>query len=185
MAIAEGTYPALRLNRTVPVILAPPAVVGGQATPPNTRTFGFLLTATAGNRTTASSPILHGPAIVRSIHIAKGAAAVQQLTWELGVAQLGISEVNVPALTTTRPWRPLFERIANPAGGDPAQRLGDGALDQQASLTEDAELGIVVLDGQFFLTVTVLSMGGAQTADIRGHILVLESVSPAALANFL
>jgi hypothetical protein len=185
MAIDPGTYPSARVDRSgpQPAILA--QTPGETLTqPPVTHVFPFAIDASANNRSSVSSRRLYGPAVIRGFHASKGGSAAGTQGFGLGKAANSVSETNV-ANTTPFPFTPLFEGL--PGTGSATSSPGGtvAILDQQPSLLTDADdLGIIILDAEFFLVVYIAS-GTTGGDDFHGYVTLLERVSPQALANFL
>lgn len=185
MAIDAGTFPRPRTQRAGPtptsLAIAPDA---GPAAPPRTRIFPFSIDADANTRTSTSSPLIKGPAIIRAAHVVKGGAASGLQGWGLGKATTAIEEANVPNATAF-PFQRLFEGLPNPTGV-PASPGGTTLTnDMQGAVLQDADdLGIIVLDKEFHLVIYV-SIANVAGNVFAGYVVVLEEVSPEALRNFL
>lgn len=185
MAVEAGTFPAPRRNRTGPT---PPTLAAGApgavAAPPTTRIFPFSIAAAANTRTSTSTPRLRGPAIIRAVHVAKGGAAGGIQGWGLGIAATTIEEASV-ANSVARPFRGIFEGLPNPTGVAASPGSTTVVNDLQGAVLQDADdLGIIVLDAEFFLVVYV-SVANVVGNVFGGYVTVLEQVSAQALANFL
>lgn len=185
MALDPATYPRLRRQRAGPTPTAlVPTAPGAPAAPPRTRIFPFSIDADANTRTSVSSPRLKGPAIVRAVHVAKGGAAGGLQGWGLGVAANAIEEGNV-ANAVAKPFRTIFEGLPNPTGVSASPGNTTLVNDLQGAVLQDADdLGLIILDAEFFLVVYV-SIAGVGGNVFGGYVVVLEQVSPQALANFL
>lgn len=185
MAIDELTYPQPVVNRQGPSVGvgAPPG--SAPAAPPRTRVIWFETSATAGNRGSAASARINGPAIIKSIAYGKsGATDTATQALELGKALTPVNEVNVPR-ATTKPYTPLIEAPVTTQAILVAPYNGLPAMSSEAPLSwGPAQLDIVVLDPQFHLLFVAYN-ASAGTISFRGFVVVLEGVSPAALANFL
>jgi hypothetical protein len=178
---AAIVYPKARPDRGA---FFGPDTGAAAAPPPQTRVFPFTLAANANTRTSVSSPIMHGPAIIRGLHFSKGGAASGLQGPGLGKSVVAVSENSV-AVTTPAPFTKLFEGLDSPSGSAGAADDATAIADMQASLLTDADnLGIVVTDPEWRLVVYVAS-GAVGAAVIQGYVTVLEGVSPEALANFL
>jgi len=186
MAVTPGTYPAPRTNRNVPPLVVGQAPSAGLApAPPTSRTLVFDMNSAANSRTTRSSARIRGPALIRAITLVKGGTATNLRQLELGVSDTSVSEENV-ALTTTRPWRPLFERVSDGSTPLSGSAFAMTHIDLQASEQgSHVELGIPVIDSEFFLTITLWNNAGGVADSVEGVISILEAVSAEALANFL
>lgn len=184
MAIATGSYPRARLTRPGPIPTSLAPVPGGVVIPPTLTVLTIQIGTNAGTRSTRSSRKLYGPALLKSYNITLGGAASGQQAIELGVAASAITETNV-GNNVTRGWRPLLETLNTGMPGDNADRVGFPEADFVAgAFARNDNANIVILDAEFFLTVTNWSAGGG--ADVfAGHVVIAEKVSPEILANFL
>ncbi len=183
MAESQTFYPRPRLKRPGPTprsVTAAPAA----AAAPTSHVIPFRLKAAVNTRSCGSSGKLRGPAIVTGIHMTKGGAAVGSTGLEVGKSATPITEANVAA-SATRAWTPLYDtRVVAGTIAVPGGEV-DESIDFQTSLyQDDTNLGIVILDAEFYLVIVTYS-GGAGSNEIAGHVTLLEQVSPQALANFL
>ena len=185
MALAPGTFPAPRLVRPGPASTTlKAAAVAAVPTPPTSRIFSFRLTTGDTTRSTRSSTRIKGPAIIRGVSFSIGGGAIGTRWLELGKAAQAVTEAGV-ALTTLKPYTALTERISDGDAGDPASRVGMFEADQTSDQLKEAhDLRIVVLDAEWFLTVT-FSRTGAGGGACAGTITVQEAVDAGTLANFL
>jgi hypothetical protein len=147
--------------------------------------FPFALRATGGNtRTSVSTPLLRGPAIVTGLHAAKGGAASGQVGIGLGKSLSPVRESSVSDLIPP-PFTPLgegLEAVGAVSGISPNHTTA--LLDMGNSLQmQNAHPGLIILDEEFFLVIYTATDGAIN--DVVGYVTVAEQVSPAALANFL
>lgn len=182
-------YPAARSKRTGP----PPSAggVGGAAipeglpNPPQSFVFPFVLKANANTRSTTSSPRLRGPSIVRGLHFAKGGTPDGLAGIALGKSLSVVSELNV-AIATLRPYTSLFNGM--PAVGTTNGAPNDAAslVDMQTTVLTDADaLGIIVLDRDWFLTVTVACNNSGTVDEFHGYVTVIDQVPADVLAYYV
>lgn len=185
MAVDAGTFPRPRTQRAgpTPLGLAPPGA--GPPAPPITRIFPFSLRAASATRSTAASPRIRGPSLIRSLYVSRGGAPVALRGILLGKATTEVTEDNV-AIGTATPYTPLFDGLPSrgSAAGTPDNTTG--LLDQTEHILHDgSRLDIIVLDPEWHLTVTLAQSTGVSAGDVVGYVVVLEGVNPEALANFL
>ncbi len=185
MAESQTFYPRPRTKRPGPS----PASLGGApgiavALPPTSHVIPFAIAANANTRSCASSVKLTGPAIVVGLHLAKSGTAKGTQGIILGKHTATITEVNV-AVATARAWTSLFDSRALAGSGIPNVGETDASIDFQPNLyQDDSNLSILILDAEFYLVIAVYA--GVTGGDpLVGHVVVLERVNPAALANFL
>lgn len=185
MAVDAGTFPRPRTQRAGP---APSAQAitqpGAGAAPPQSHVIPFAIQAAVNSRSATSAGPFRGPALVTGIHFSKGGPANNTVGIVLGKHTSVVSETNLAA-GAARAWRPLFDpRLEN---GIAAPNAGptDTSVDEQPSLlSNDANLGIVILEAEFHLVVAVYT-GATASFGMFGHVNLLEQVSPEALRNFL
>jgi len=184
VAIDPLTYPEARARRDGPAPPTRAAIPGVAPSPPRSRVFPFSLDVTALNRTSVSSPRLKGPALITGIHVTKGSTPKGLQGFGLGVAVSPVSEANV-GVTSTFPFRPLFEGLPNPTSVPSSPGNTTAIIDMQGAILLDVDrLNIIVLEPEFYLVVYVAA-GTTGTDDFMGFVTLLEQVSPEALANFL
>lgn len=182
MALDVESYPRARTSRSGAGGVATGAG-GVSVDPPTSRTFAFRLDMNIGNRSTVSTPLLHGPAIIRSLHATQSAAAFNVHVLELGKSSSPIVETDV-AIATAKAWTPFFERLSGTVAPESALRVGTLELDTGApgGIRDDA-LGIIVLEAEFFLVISWQSLG-VSGASLSGHVNILEKVPPETIAYF-
>jgi hypothetical protein len=184
----KRAYPAARTKRTGPpasgASSAAQAAADQGLTPAQSYVFTFNMLATANNRSTVSSPKLRGPSIVRGLHLTKTGTPDGTQHLALGKSKFAITESNVPT-TTVRPYTSLFTAL--PVTGGAAALVNDGTamVDAANTILMDADnLGIIVLDLDWFLTVTAAAAAvGSDT--IMGYVTVLDQVPDALLASYV
>lgn len=184
MALDLETYPRPRTQRAGPVPTSlVPLAEGAVATPPTTRVFAFRLDMNAGRRSSASSPRLYGPAIVRGLHALEQGTAQQLHVLELGKSLTTVTETDV-LIATAKPYTPLFERMSSTVVAEAAARIGTLELDTGApGGMRDDSLGIVILEPEFFLVVAWYSLA-TNGASVSGHVTILEKVPAETIASF-
>jgi hypothetical protein len=102
----------------------------------------------------------------------------------LGKSLEVVREVNVAAATPP-PFAMLFEGLTQVGAGPTSPNNTDVMLDVQAALlTDDDSLGIVITDAEFRIVVYCATSGAAGNT-MTGRVVVVEQISPEALANFL
>lgn len=182
-------YPVARRSRTGPP--SPGGGVGGAEvlpgtpTPPQSFVFGFVLGAGSQQRSTTSSPRLRGPSIIRGLHFSKSGTpdAVQGIV--LGKAFSSVSEVNV-AIATALPFQPLFTGLPGAGSALGAPHSAVTPVDLQASLLDPNDnLSIIILDRDWFLTVTQANDVTATPDQYHGYVVVLDQVPLEQLALYL
>lgn len=186
MALATGTFPRPRVNRTGPssssgVQLGP---LSEPQNPPITRTFPFAIqNNAAGVRSSASTPLIRGPALVIGFYASKNGAATGTFGFGLGKSTSPVFENSV-AIATTIPFQSLYEPIPQ-VGIPPTSPNGtDVVLDVQPSLMlQESTPNIIILDAEFYLVVFCANNGAG--VSLVGHVTVLEQVSRDALLSFL
>lgn len=153
--------------------------------PPRSRVFSFAIQTTAGNvRSSTSSPLLLGPAIIKGIHISKNGAANGGLGFGIGKALSPVTEVSVSSALPL-PFESLFTGLPQIGLPPTAPNSTDVVLDVQPSLMlDDDSLGILVLEPEFYLVVFASNGNVAGGPGILGHVNVVEQVSPDVVANF-
>lgn len=184
MAVDEATYPRPRVSRPGPTPSALAVIPGVEAvTAPASRSFAFAIDMNAGRRSSVSSPRLYGPAIIRGLHAINTSTGQVHMHLELGISPSAVQEVDV-LHDAVRPWRAVFERLSATVAAEDAGRRGlvGPELGQPGQLQEP-DLGIIVLDPEFFLVVSWGSFGGTG-ARINGHVNVLERVAAETIASF-
>lgn len=181
------TYPAARRKRTGP----PPSDGSGNADfaagppqPPQSRILAFQVSCNVGARTTGSSQKLIGPALIKNLHLASSVGSLGNFSLELGVALNPVTEQDVsPALV--KGWRPITERVSQNAAAENAARVGFPSVGGQSGVPQPlGPLDYLVFDPEFFLTISVVSVGAAGSA-LMGHVVLLERLTLAQLANML
>jgi hypothetical protein len=185
MAIDELTYPQPVANRQGPAV-GSLAAVATSPTPPISHTIPFQIVTPANTRTTVSAGPFKGPAIVHALHYSKTSPGDVTQGLYLGVAPNAVTETSV-AVSSSRPFRPLFDpRLLGNISASPAVGPYAPLVDNVANpmLTDWNDAGIIILDTEFWLTITAeaTTVGGDQH---NGYLTLLEQVSRAALANFL
>lgn len=151
--------------------------------PPITRILAFNLSGNPGVRTTVSSTRIRGPAIIQSLDLGASVSSLNSFALELGKSASSVTEQDV-ALTVPRPYTLLTERLSQTAAGENAQRKG--FVQTSLALTTPRHLGllnIIVLETEFFITISMVSLVAAGTA-FFGHLVVLEAVPPETIAAF-
>lgn len=181
-------YPTARRNRTGPP--SPGGGVGGVDVPPNlpsppqSYVFPFTIRANANTRSTTSSPQLRGPSIIRGLHWAKGGTPDGLQGILLGKALAAVTEVNV-AIATALPFTRLFTPLAGSGSTAGAPNGATSLTDFQTTiLAPNDNLGIIVLDRDWFLTVTVACNATASPDDHSGYVTLLDQVPADVLAFY-
>jgi len=181
-------YPALRRNRKGPPGMAGPgedaALLAALPSPPRTFVFPFVLRALASTRSSTSSPRLTGPSVIRGLHFAKGGTPEGRQGLTLGKSLSSITEVNV-AIATPVPYTPLFRGLPASGSVNGSPNDTDAAVDFQSSLFSNADdLGIIVLDRDWFLVVITSSAVVGTPDDFAGYVTVLDQVPAETLARY-
>jgi len=185
VAVDELTYPLPVADRSGPAGGGGGGLPVVRPSPPRTFVFAFVIRALANTRSTTSSPQLRGPSIIRGLHFAKGGTPEGLQGLSLGKSFSSITEVNV-AVATPRAYTPLFKGL--PAAGSALSVPSDATqlVDMQTTLLHDADdLGIIVLDRDWFLTITQASAAVANPDDFVGYVTILDEVPEETLRNFL
>jgi hypothetical protein len=182
------TYPPARRDRKGPPSAAGGAggapIPAGLPTPGESRVFPFVLRANLLTRSTTSSPQLKGPSLIRGLHVAKGGTPDGLQGIALGKALSSVTELNV-AIATARPYTSLFTGL--PAVGSTNGAPNDAAslLDMQTTILHDADsLGIIVLDRDWFLTITVACNNTGTPDEFHGYVTLLDAVPAEVLAFY-
>jgi hypothetical protein len=185
VAVDELTYPLPVANRQGPATAAAAAAAALTAPePPVTRVFPFSMRANNGQRTSTSTPLLRGPALVIGWKLSKGGAASGNVGIALGKSSVAVTEVNV-ATATPLPFTPLFEGLPVGGAAQTTPNNTTGLIDEgTVNLLADTKPGLIILEKEFFLVIYTAN-AGAGANDVVGFVTVLEKVSIAALANFL
>jgi hypothetical protein len=152
---------------------------------PRTRLFPFIMTLTANNRRTLSTPRIQGPAIIKGIFLAQPFGQDPPGgSIEIGTARAPVTETAV-ALATARPYTVLSE-LLNPfavmvgASGQGLLPTSLGTIMRH----QETPLDLIVPDAEFFAVIAYVNNSvGAGT--FAGHLRVLEGVDPDALRFFL
>jgi len=156
----------------------------GAVVAPTTRMISYSLAANANSRSSASSPQLRGPAMIRGWSFAKGGAIQSSQGIGLGIAPSAITETNV-ANTTALPFRPLIDAVTGVGGAAQAPNSTTRFLDTQAGVDIEVDgISYIILESSFFL-VAYISAGALGGDGFHGYVHLLEQVNPQALANFL
>lgn len=178
-------YPMTRAARGVASSFTPQptTAVGSTA---QSRVIAFRIANPAANsRETVSVGPFVGPAILdRAQWWCDNANATAVHALGLGVSIARITESAVP-FTTLKGWRDLIERAEKDVYTADAQTVGFWQPNTTPSLVGfRGQLRKIIRDPSFYITITAYGSPGAGNR-WTGDLTVIESVSEAALANFL
>jgi len=183
--VVAGTYPGARPGRIGGGAVAQAAAAAAGLGPPRTRILAFQVSCNASVRTTVSSARILGPAILQHLNVLTSVISTDNYSLEVGIAAGPVTEQDV-ATTVPKGWTPITERLSQNAAAEAAKRVGFGSPSWSVAgvIHPLGVLNYVVALPEFYVTISVVSNATAGSK-LTGHLVVLEGVNPAALANFL
>ena len=184
-SLALGTYPAPRLKRSGP---EPSGGANPNGDPnvgrqfPRGRTIAYAIQIGIANRrcSTSLGP-LHGPCVIRGLHVGKTGAALGLTGIGLGYAPNAVTETDV-AFTVPLPFTPLFDGAVKVNLPPTGENFSDVMMDLGTVNTfDDDSLFLTIMDKDFFLVIYGTSASGT-TPSVVGHVNLIERCDPQALA---
>jgi hypothetical protein len=184
MPSAPG-YPTTYADRGVPSSFQAPPTGSVATGVPQTRVIAFrIANLVAPGRESRSFGPFAGPAILKRLRLEINAnVAGATATFGIGVAPAPVTENSV-ALATIKGWRELVDQVIRDVTAVPATNTGFYQTESPATpIVQAGDLNIIIPDRGFYLVLTAYCSG----AGFRwvGDLTVIDSVSEAALANFL
>lgn len=174
-------YPAARKRTTADL-----ANLGiATQAPPRTRVIPFYVRGTLNRRTTFSTGVIQGPAILKQIILEMGGKSDPPAsTVEIGTSLVPVTE-NAVLTSVPRTWDIITE-LLDP-GSNIASNAGDGFPSFQPGTPANATPQLVnyVLPSSAFYIVVAFWCNAATTTAVAGSLVIVEGIDPEALRFFL